>query len=153
MRWAAMATFLTAALSDGLDGYLARRLGQRTRIGAILDPLADKLLVNATMIVLTVNQSFAYPVPITLLVLVFLRDGIILGGAAWIHFRRAPIHPKPRLLGKATTLVNCVCIGAVFAELTFAPFVFWIMGIFVVLSAADYIMFGLSDHPHPDADD
>lgn len=147
MRWAALAGFVTAALSDGLDGYLARRLGQRTRLGAILDPIADKLLVNSILIVLALNRQFEYPVPLALLAIVFLRDAIVIGGAAWIHFRRGPIHPKPRLLGKATTLVNCVCIAVVLAEVSIAPYVFWLMGIFTVLCALDYLRFGLEDHP------
>ena len=71
----------------------------------------------------------------------------VLGGAAWVHFRRGPIHPIPRLLGKATTLINCASIALVLAELAVAPHFLWLMGISNFLAGLDYLFFGLSDHP------
>jgi cardiolipin synthase (CMP-forming) len=147
MRWTALGGFVTAALSDALDGYLARNFGQSTRLGAILDPLADKLLVNIMVLVLTFNTAFTHDFPIWMPILLFGRDALILGGSALVHYTRGPIHPKPRPLGKLTTLVNCVGISVVLAEAPFAPFVTWIMGAFILISAIDYILFGMSDHP------
>ena len=148
MRWAALSGFVVAALSDGIDGYLARKWDQRTRLGAILDPVADKLLINTMVVVLAINREFLYPIPIALLVLVFVRDVIVLGGSYWVHVSRGPIDPKPRMLGKATTAINCLSITVILAELAIAPYVIWLMAIFNVLSAGDYLFNGLKDHPH-----
>lgn len=147
IRWAVFAGFVVAALSDWLDGYLARRLDLQTRLGAILDPIADKLLVNSMIIILAINDQFLYQIPMTILGIVILRDLIVLGGAAWIHFRRGPIHPIPRLLGKATTLINCATIAIVLAELPVASYLLWLMGISNFLAGLDYLCFGLRDHP------
>lgn len=72
---AALAVFAVAALSDGLDGLLARLLDQRTRIGAILDPVADKVLAAVALILLV----FSGVAPLWLLLVSMLRDGVVFG--------------------------------------------------------------------------
>lgn len=153
MRWAALGGFIVAALSDAVDGYLARNFNQRTRLGAILDPLADKLLINLMVIFLAINRDFTYPFPLWMPFLLFGRDAIILGGAAVVQFTRGPIDPKPRLLGKAATIVNCLGITIALAELPFAPAAMWAMAALLVCSGIDYLIFGLRDHPRTASND
>ncbi|MCC6858348.1 MAG: CDP-alcohol phosphatidyltransferase family protein [Bryobacterales bacterium] len=96
---AALTFFLCAALTDGLDGFLARRLGCMTQVGAYLDPLADKLLLSGTYLALAAISS----VPAWFVVLVFGRDLLILGGAAALFLvaRRRRFPPTP--WGKLST--------------------------------------------------
>ena len=96
----ALATLLTAGLTDGIDGYLARKLDQRTRLGTLLDPLADKVLLTSSFISLAVLHL----IPLWLVILVVSRDLILLLGTAVAHVTSTPINVKPTFLGKGTTL-------------------------------------------------
>src|ERR1051326_3385826 len=90
LRFSAIAVFLIAAVSDGLDGYVARRYKQRSTLGVILDPIADKGLLLSGIITLSIsNWSEADPdyghFPVWFPVLVITRDGVILIGAVVLY--------------------------------------------------------------------
>jgi cardiolipin synthase (CMP-forming) len=91
-----------AALSDGLDGFLARRYGWQSRLGGLLDPLADKLLVNALFLGLWWGGFLPGWLPL----LVLLRDLVIVGGAAAYHWRIAPLQAEPSAISKACTVAQ-----------------------------------------------
>lgn len=98
----ATALFAVAAVSDGVDGFLARRCGWQTRLGAILDPLADKAMILAAMVALVA----AGLLPTWLLVLLLARDLLIVAGATHYNFfvRRGFV-PRPLLVGKLHVLL------------------------------------------------
>lgn len=99
--------FAVAAISDGVDGFLARRFGWQTRLGAILDPLADKAMILAAMIALVV----AGLLPLWLLLLLLTRDLLIVAGATHYNFFvRAGFVPRPMLLGKLHTFLEALLI-------------------------------------------
>ena len=102
----ALLVFIAAGLTDALDGILARWWGQRTRLGALLDPMADKLLLLSTFVVLT-SPSLDLPnrLPIWLTVLVFSRDVIIVVTVAIVNLSIGRRTFQPTLLGKLATLV------------------------------------------------
>src|SRR6266850_597789 len=80
-RLLAILSFAIAAISDGVDGYIARRYNQRSELGAILDPLADKLLLVSGIVLLSLNNAPYLPrLPLWLVVTVVSRDVIILIG-------------------------------------------------------------------------
>ena len=80
-RWAAIISFLVAAASDGLDGYIARRFDQRTELGALLDPLADKLLLVSSVILLSFSNEARLPrFPLWYGGIVLGRDLMLVGG-------------------------------------------------------------------------
>ncbi len=107
---AAFATFLAAGLSDGLDGLLARCLKQKTEIGAILDPMADKLLLATSYISLTAVGM----VPSWLAVVVISRDFIIVIGVLLLFLFKGGVEIKPSLAGKLTTFLQLLAILCVF---------------------------------------
>jgi cardiolipin synthase (CMP-forming) len=101
---AALVVFTVAGLTDALDGLIARRAGQRTSLGAWLDPMADKLLLVTTFVVLTLPSiPLANHLPLWLTVLVISRDVVIVGVVAIINLAVGPRTFRPSLLGKATT--------------------------------------------------
>jgi cardiolipin synthase (CMP-forming) len=101
---AALLVFSIAGLTDALDGLIARRAGQRTSLGAWLDPMADKLLLVTTFVVLTVpSLPLANHLPLWLTVLVISRDVVIVGVVAIINLAVGPRTFRPSLFGKATT--------------------------------------------------
>jgi cardiolipin synthase (CMP-forming) len=101
---AALLTFLIAGITDALDGLIARRAGQGTSLGAWLDPMADKLLLVSTFIVLTLpTVPLVNHLPLWLTVIVISRDVAIIGVVAIVNLAVGPRTFRPSLLGKATT--------------------------------------------------
>ena len=99
---AALVVFCLAGLTDALDGYIARTRGRETRLGAFLDPMADKLLLTASFVTLT----YLKVLPFWITVIVLSRDLMLFLGAALIHLAGGQVHPAPTLLGKVTTVLQ-----------------------------------------------
>ncbi len=155
LRIAALVTFAIAALSDGLDGYLARRWNQTSRLGILLDPLADKALMLAAVFVL----SFArWPIsfPIWFTILVFIREFIILNGIAILHRINGKVPIKPHWISKSCTALQMFAIAWLMLDFrsdTPAPaLLIGLAGIFTVLSGLHYILEGvrqIKEHGRP----
>lgn len=103
---AALILFLLAGITDGLDGYIARRHGQRSALGVVLDPIADKLLLASAVIVLTVLKEL----PRWFTVIVVSRDFILLGGGLLMWMFIGKMSLPPSLLGKTTTVFQIVTV-------------------------------------------
>lgn len=102
----ALVIFIVAGITDALDGLAARRAGQRTSLGALLDPMADKLLLLSTFVVLTLpGLELANRLPIWLTVLVFSRDVIIVLTVAVVNLAIDRFTFHPSMFGKITTFV------------------------------------------------
>ena len=102
----ALITFILAGITDGLDGIIARRSGKLTSLGALLDPMADKLLLVSTFVVLTMpGLDLANRLPIWLTVLVISRDVIIVVTVAIVNLAVERFTFRPSMLGKAATFV------------------------------------------------
>jgi cardiolipin synthase len=101
---AALLVFVIAGVTDALDGLIARLAGQRTSLGAWLDPMADKLLLVTTFIVLTLpGIPLTHHLPLWLTVLVISRDVVIVGVVAIVNLAVGPRTFKPSIWGKMTT--------------------------------------------------
>jgi len=108
----ALATFVLAGITDGLDGLIARRAGQQTSLGAWLDPMADKLLLVTTFVVLTVpGTDLVNRFPLWLTILVITRDVVIVTTVAIVTAVMGVRTFTPSMFGKAATAVYVVtCI-------------------------------------------
>ena len=103
LGWA-LTVFVTAGTTDGLDGLIARRSGQKTSLGAWLDPMADKLLLVTTFVVLTLpGLGLANRLPIWLTVLIISRDVVIVLTVAIVNIAIGPRTFRPSVLGKIAT--------------------------------------------------
>src|SRR5512138_3368023 len=106
---AALAVILVAGITDALDGLIARLTSHPTSLGAWLDPMADKLLLVTTFVVLTLPQiSLTNHVPIWLTVLVISRDVVIVAVVAIVNLAIGPRTFRPSLLGKSATAMFIV---------------------------------------------
>jgi CDP-diacylglycerol--glycerol-3-phosphate 3-phosphatidyltransferase/cardiolipin synthase len=133
LRWAAIAIFAAAAISDAADGYIARRFNQKTRIGAILDPLADKLMLNSAIITLSFTQ-WRQHFPLWFPTLVIFRDFASIGGAFLINHLIGKCHIQPHWTGKMATFSHFIAILWLMLDL---PALLWITilsGIFTFIS-------------------
>lgn len=114
-RHAALGVFVTIALSDALDGYLARRLDQSTRLGKILDPLADKLLITCSVFLLA-SGAAAVPglrLPVWVVVAVVGKDLWVVLGFLVLFLITGEIRVHPTRVGKLCTLAQLVMVGGV----------------------------------------
>lgn len=113
----ALLLFVVAGVSDALDGFLARRFAWTSRLGSMLDPLADKLLLVTAYLCLTLVQVL----PGWLMLLVLLRDVLILLGATCYRLLVGRLEFRPTWLGKCSTVAQIVLIVAVLLELGVMP--------------------------------
>src|SRR5215472_14702239 len=115
----ALAVFISAGITDGLDGLLARRFDQQSQLGTILDPIADKLMLVTAFVVLSMRGVFPppvpkhLPVPFWVTVAVISRDVFIIVGAAAINMMTGFRGFRPSFLGKVSTTVQIVAIAAI----------------------------------------
>ena len=107
----ALLLFTISGVSDLLDGLLARTLKQKSKLGALLDPMADKLLLSTSFLLLTLPASkLNVPIPLWLTVVVFGRDIMIVVGAVAIILTTGFTKFDPTIYGKASTLVQILCV-------------------------------------------
>ncbi len=130
----ALIWFGIAALTDALDGFLARRLGVSSRIGALLDPLADKILLSGSFLVL----ALAGAIPGWLAIVVLGRDALLLAGAAVALKARLPRDLAPSVWGKGSTVVQMLYLMAVLAGLPVGLFAY-VTAAITVGSGAAYV--------------
>jgi len=112
---AAVAVFVLAGLTDAFDGFLARYYKQRTALGAILDPLADKLLLGSAFVALSFADEVRVHIPKWVTVMVLSRDVIIVVSALAIAFVSGRKGFPPTWIGKASTAAQMTCVAAAFA--------------------------------------
>ena len=108
----ALIIFVACGITDGLDGFIARTFHQRTKIGAYLDPLADKLLLTSTFITLTILH-LPNQLPLWLIITVISRDVIISGGIAVLFMLGTEVQIQPTKIGKFTTFIQLTLIVVV----------------------------------------
>jgi cardiolipin synthase len=139
----ALAVFALAALTDLLDGWVARRHGHPTRLGAFLDPMADKLLLIASFATLTYLKA----IPFWITAVVVTRDAMLVLGALLVHMIGARIYPRPTLAGKLATFFQILTVltglSSRYFALPFAPLIVWLAAGFTVVSGLQYIVQGM----------
>jgi cardiolipin synthase len=150
MRFTAIAVFLLAAISDGLDGYVARRYNQRSSLGMILDPIADKGLLLSGVITLSIsNWSQVDPhygrFPVWFPVLVITRDTVILVGSAVLHILNGKVRVRPSWTGKVATVLQMAAIAWVMLQLRIPPLLYVVVaaGVFTLVSGMIYVRDGV----------
>ncbi len=140
-----LALFVFAAITDALDGFLARTLQQKTALGAYLDPIADKLLLSSTFVTFSILKI----IPLWLSILVISRDIIISVGILLLLVNSFSLEIHPTVISKCTTVFQLITIGLVLcfqvAQKKFAPMhlLYWTTGLLTIASGIDYVTKGL----------
>ena len=144
----ALVVFLIAGISDGLDGFIARRFKQESELGTIIDPIADKLLMTTAFIILTMPNVMQparhLPVPFWVTAAVIGRDVLIITVAGAINMITGFRGFKPSWLGKASTFVQVVAVGLILLSPVvgysfYLPTVYTSVAFFAVVSGIHYI--------------
>jgi CDP-diacylglycerol--glycerol-3-phosphate 3-phosphatidyltransferase len=147
LRWSALMVFVITCLSDALDGYFARSRNERTRLGTLLDPLADKSLLLSALILLTGpwGACFNPHLPVWYVLLVISRDVALIAGAILIHVAVGHTEVRPRVTGKLSTFFQ---MGLIIWVLALGParwflWLLWPSAAFTLISALQYITDGI----------
>ena len=146
-RMTALVVFCAVALTDALDGYIARSRHQITPLGKVLDPLADKALLLSALILLTRPsiEALVPHIPVWFTLLVISRDVVIVLGATLVHAVAGAVTVKPRVVGKISTFFQMVAIIWVLVGGAQRPFYVWIVaaGFFTLSSFVMYLYDGM----------
>jgi len=150
LRWLAVGTFILAAATDGIDGWIARHFRQKSKLGAFLDPLTDKALLLTGLITLTlVDWGDDWHLPVWFIILVILRDAVILGGIVTLYIINRTVPIKPHWTGKVCTVTQMVALGWVMLKLfDLSPtYPTVLAAVFTLWSGVVYFLEGLSQLP------
>jgi cardiolipin synthase len=155
-RVLAIIAFGTAAICDGVDGYIARHFNQRSELGAILDPLADKLLLVSGIVLFSRTNPHLGSIPLWLTGTIIGRDLLVLIGMVVIQMTVGKVNVRPRWLGKIATVLQMFCLVWILCKwdvrLADPWFRIWTIGAALCtgISGIFYVMDGvrqLSSHP------
>ena len=147
LRLTAIGVFILASITDGLDGYIARHWNQRSRLGAVLDPIADKGLLLTAIITLSLsnwNQAF----PLWFPIIVIARDAVILSGCGVLYLLDQHLEVKPSWTGKTATALQMLAIAWLMLQIPFYLVTVYVAGLFTLVSGIDYLYRGLDQLRH-----
>jgi CDP-diacylglycerol--glycerol-3-phosphate 3-phosphatidyltransferase len=147
LRFIALGVFLAAVLLDALDGYVARRFHQETAAGAVLDPLADKVLsISAFICLYKVGVLFTtVRLPIWLVVTVISREVVLLLGAMVIRWVNGRMTVRPTVWGKMTMLVEALVVVGILLQWPLFSYLWNVVFVLVLISGTDYLLKGLKE--------
>lgn len=140
----ALVFFILAIISDGLDGFIARARNEKTVLGTILDPVADKLLLISAFICLSLvnNLPPGLKLPPYVPIIVISRDAIIVLGSIMIHVIKGNVKIEPSFWGKLTTFFQMMTIVCILVKFTHSEVVWDIATVLTIISGADYMLKG-----------
>jgi len=140
----ALIFFMLAIISDGVDGFIARALNQKTRLGTMLDPIADKMLLISAYICLSIVSNIPQHLrlPPYVPIIVISRDAIIVLGSVIVYVIKGDIKVSPSIIGKITTFFQMITIVCILVRFEFSNIV-WNFTVFMTIaSGIDYVLKG-----------
>jgi cardiolipin synthase (CMP-forming) len=154
IRYSAVVLFFLMAISDGIDGYLARKNGETTKLGAFLDPTADKLLITSASLLLASHRAgvAGFILPPTVVVLIIGKDILIFLGFLIVYILTGKIRTVPVFAGKAATALQLSMVAGILIApevsmvlhwwVYFVRFLWWSSGVVAVAATLVYIRNG-----------
>jgi CDP-diacylglycerol--glycerol-3-phosphate 3-phosphatidyltransferase len=151
-RYLAIVLFALMAISDALDGFLARQLGEETPLGRFLDPVGDKLLIASAVVLLSIDATAVpnFQLPSFVPVIAVGKDVLTVIGFGLVYATTGEFFVQPRVLGKACTLVQLVTVGYCLVAPDLAPILphgilwvlCWLASALAVVALIDYVRIG-----------
>jgi cardiolipin synthase len=141
----ALLVFVSACITDALDGLIARLMNKKTELGAFLDPMADKLLILSTFVTLAVLGKL----PFWLVIIVISRDAILTMGSVVIYFTTQDLKIQPSVIGKVTTVMQLLVVAMSLilmnfpVHLDFMPVLLWTTAGVTIASGVQYVLRGV----------
>jgi cardiolipin synthase len=149
LRWMAVGVFIVASVTDCLDGWVARHWHGQSKLGAVLDPIADKGLLLSAIITLSLS-NWKYAFPLWFPVLVIARDAVVLTGCALVKYFNGHLEVHPSWTGKIATALQMVAIAWVMLQLPHHLYSVYAAGFFTLVSGLGYVYDGAHQLKHHD---
>lgn len=153
----ALVLFMLAVISDAADGFIARTLKQKTELGTILDPIADKLLLMSAYITLSIaHLKELITIPPYVMIVVISRDFIIVLGSIILYMIKGSLEVSPSIVGKVTTFFQMMTIVSVLVQFDHSAVVWNIAVTLTIASGIDYVIKGsrqFNDNHHVKKDE
>jgi len=140
----ALAVFVAACITDALDGLIARVTNTKTELGALLDPIADKLLILSAFVTLVLLGLL----PVWLVIIVVSRDVILVLGSLVIYFLGHDLRARPSFIGKATTALQLLVVTLSLVlksfgnDVAWTQALHWTTAVFTLVSGSQYVVRG-----------
>jgi len=140
----ALIFFILAIISDGLDGFIARALKQKTQLGTMLDPIADKMLLISAYICLSVVNNIPpqLKLPAYVPIIVISRDVIIVLGSIIVYLLKGDIKVSPSVIGKITTFFQMITIVSILVRFEYSSIIWNFTVCMTIASGIDYVLKG-----------
>jgi len=144
LRFIALGVFCVAILTDAVDGFLARFFNQRTKLGIVLDPIADKLLLSSAIITMALSKNLpaSMQIPAWIAIIIISRDIIIVIGSVLLYLIKQHIKVRPSVFGKITTATQMSAIVITLLQFPYGFFVWLAAAVATVISGLEYIYKG-----------
>lgn len=144
-RWIALVLFMAAVISDIIDGYIARTRGQKTKAGAILDPLADKILLISAFICLYIQRPFFPGIhfPLWFVLGIISRDVMLLLGCMIIQLTTGKLEIEANRAGKLTAFLQIICVLGVLLQFKVTFYLWYVALAATFVSGIIYIKEGI----------
>ncbi len=139
-RLIAAGIFLLASVTDALDGFIARHWNQKSSLGSLLDPLADKLLIMAGFLTIFFSAEFPMKPPVWVIIAVVSRDITIVAGLLVLFLSTGEVKIRPNLLGKTTTVFQMATLCSILLLLSFSPILWYITAALTIVSGVFYVI-------------
>ena len=146
LRLAAVSVFAVASLTDALDGYLARVRGERTTLGACLDPIADKALMISAIVLFSTDLGGAFArFPLWFPAIAIAREAVLVPGIVLLRILHRPVEIRPTVSGKLATIAQMAAVGWVLVGLTVPPvrFLAGVAACLTLVAGVQYVLQGI----------
>ncbi len=142
LQWAALGVFVVAAISDFLDGYVAKKFNQETKLGEFLDPVADKVLLTAAILTLSLPVGLGdLRFPFWFPIIIITRDIVILIGTTIVFMMLGRVNIKPSFTGKVTTFFQMSCVIGTLLNLPLQFIKFFLIPATIILTLASCMQY------------
>lgn len=141
-RYYAFFIFAIAAISDAVDGAIARLKHKKTQLGTLLDPIADKLLLMSAVLLFAIPINGISQLPIWVLVTIISRDLILIFGGIIVYLQNQKLVVRPNILGKITTFFQMLTVIWLLLKLRHPDIIWRTAGLFTILSGIIYLYEG-----------
>jgi len=134
--------FAFAAVTDAVDGFIARRWNQVSKLGTLIDPVADKCLVVSGFLAIALSPAFTLKPPVWIVIVILSREVIILFALFIVTLIGSKISFEPNFLGKVTTVSQMLTLASLLLVLPTSPFLWYISAILTIISGIFYVVRG-----------
>ncbi|OGW79539.1 MAG: CDP-diacylglycerol--glycerol-3-phosphate 3-phosphatidyltransferase [Omnitrophica bacterium RIFCSPLOWO2_12_FULL_44_17] len=139
LKLCAFLLFIVAIITDGLDGYIARRFNLKTQLGTFLDPFADKLLLVSCFVAISLSSAYLIKPPAWIIIIIVFRELVLVCGLLILFFTTNKMTIRPNYFGKITTVLQMIAVIMLLGQWHITEYLWYILAIVTSASGLIYV--------------